>query len=476
MKALTYEQWEDRHKNSAKYAKLSKSEKRARFNDYLRSLPSQEQPVPPSSGKSKGGSGAGISNRLGNNKSGKSAAKAGAQAAGFSMSPRTHDLLTARSNPWCPRLSQVGYPIAVPGGSIKWNAILRTTMVCNAAGYGFVMMTPGNAGWPDLNCISYSSSAAFAGATDAFPSTFAPTGCTAAGMTGGPMTFATVNGSAPVANGTFIRLNAAGIRIRSNAALLSKAGSIKTTCLPYINADMFTVTGQQLLTQYPRFTKWFQGNEATSPWFSALWSPALPQGTPGGIFDMFQVEGGMFTPATIAGSGADSAVLGILISGAPNVVFDLDCSVWMEMFGAITTGISYTTPSYADPLGLAVAQGVTAKVPMNIAEPTTNGSASAVSMMSGVLNSAKTVLGNVDMKGYLSDALGAVSGTIPTAQSEPANVPDLQGATQDMGIDATVDDLSARLAGLQMPSVPSAASSSASVEEALAAIGEFAVL
>lgn len=348
-------------------------------------------------------------------------------------------------------------------------------MMCNTAGFGYVMMTPGNAGFPDLNCISYSNSLAFAGAADQFPSTFAPTGSNISGMTGAPLTFASLISSPAVANGTFLRLNACGIRVRSNAALLSKAGSIKTTCLPFVNNDMFTVTGQQLLTQYSRFSKWFQGNEATSPWFSALWSPPLPQGTPGGIFDMFQVEGGMYTPSTVDGGGADSATLGILISGAPEAVFDLDVSVWMEVFGAVTTGISYTTPSYADPLGLSVVQGVTAKTPMNIAEQTTNGSASAVSMMSGVYNAAKTVLGDVDVKGYLSEALSGIGGMIPAAQSEPASVPDLQGATQDMGIDSTVDDLAARLAGLQMPSVPSAGSS-ASVEEALATIGEFAAL
>lgn len=184
------------------------------------------------------------------------------------------------------------------------------------------------------------------------------------------------------------------------------------------------------------------------------------------------------TIASIDASLQDSCTLGILISGAPNVVFDFDCSCWMEMFGAVTTGISYTTPSYADPLGVSVVEGVTAKVPMNIAEQTTNGSASASSIMSGVYNAAKTVFGQSDVSKYLADALSGAGATIPAAQSEPANVPDLQGASQDMGIDSTVDSLWSRLAGLKMPSVPGAdaTSSSASIEEALSAIGDFAIL
>lgn len=487
---LTFDEWKERHSNSPKYAKLTKEQKRRRYNDYLQSM------------RSPGGSGsshAGISSKaykapgprstvsapFSTSAGTKVSALRSGRVLSMPINPRTHDLLTARSNPWCTRIRQVGYPVNVPAGSVKWNARARGTLQCNAAGFGYIMVAPGYSGWPDTQSISYSAGAAYAAATDVFPSSFSPTGSATTGMAGAPSTFASISATPAQVTSTWVRLLALGVKVRSNAALLNKAGSIKTVAAPFIDADILAFTGANLLQGLPMYTKWFQANEADSPWYSALFSPAYPGAVAGaqngsgvGLFDTWQLEGGVMSVGSIDDGIQSSATMGILISGAPNAVFDYDVSGWYEAFGSAFTGVSFLSPTFSDPPGLSAISDVTASIPLNAQQQTTEGSASAASVISGLSSAVKAVAGNSSVQGYISSFLGSLGGAKETVSSEPILAPSLEGSLADFGLDqgSTIDDLTSRLAALKLPSVPSSAGEAEGVGEALSLLGEFAAL
>jgi hypothetical protein len=180
---LTKEQFYARHANSSAWSALSKEEKKRRWKSYLASTSDKSTiPAPrPATQVIKGGP-------SGGQNKGKAAYTKLANFYGYRMNPRTHDFLTARCNPFCPRISNVGYPDAVPGGTVKSRGFARFTVMTNAAGYGYVGCSPSGL-VSGSNYISYSASSAFTGAADQFPSSFAGPGQAATGFTGLPFCF-----------------------------------------------------------------------------------------------------------------------------------------------------------------------------------------------------------------------------------------------------------------------------------------------
>lgn len=379
------------------------------------------------------------------------------------MNPKTHDYLTALTNPFCPRLRDVGYPCATVGGSLKWRSFARATLQTNAAGFGYLQICPGLTGWSDQIGVGYSLAGNLM-AADAVPGSFAPavgvqSGTTA--MTGGPMSSAAAAALGP---NSYARLLALGARIRCDAPLLNKAGSIKTFCLPLMNADAFGVTGNALLTAYPNFSQWYQANIADSPWFSTTFSPAFPLVTtdPSGSagFDTWNMQGGLMSIQNIPDNG--SCTMGILISGAPNQTFDFDVVGWHEMFGQVVIGASFATPTYADPLGLAVVQGVTQSQSLNTMTKTSTGAVDASNILSSVGDSIKTVLGKIDPNTVISSFFGGkTTNAGSTVTPTPVDGPELSGYTAD------AESLAERLAALQMPSVPGSVSSTSALSDAI---------
>lgn len=465
VQTLSYAQWKDKHKSSPKYSNLSKAEWKARYDSYVASTNAGRAPLAQYAPKTAQKKNPPARQTGGNGSRGKSQASSQAASLGFKLNPQSHDYLTALSNPFCPRLRNVGYPQPVVGGSLKWRSFARATLSTNTAGFGYLQICPGLTGWSDQIGVGYSL-VGNVQATDAVPGSFAPvvgvqSGTTA--MTGGPMSSAAAGLLGP---NTFVRLLALGARIRCDAPLLNKAGSIKTFCLPLMNSDAFGITGNNLLTAFPNYTQWYQANIADSPWFSTTFSPAFPQlqldaGLAG--FDTWQMQGGLMPIQSLINNG--SCTMGIIISGAPSQTFDFDVVGWHEMFGQVVLGNSYSTPTYADPLGLSIIEGVTQTQSLNTMTKTATGAVDASNILSSVGESIKTVLGKIDPTTVISSMFGGKSGSSAAASVTPTPVvgPELSGYAAD------AESLASRLAALQMPSVPGLSSSSAELSDAIPA-------
>lgn len=460
---LTYAQWKDKHKSSPKYSNLSKAEWRLRYDSYLASMQAGRGPLVQylpgtRSAKKNPPSRSGLT---GKNK-GKQSAYSQAAALGFKLNPKTHDFLTARTNPFCPRIRDVGYPIPCVGGSLKWRAFVRGTLQTNAAGFGAVLLIPGMTGWPDQLAVS-ASLATNTQATDSIPPSAAPVGYSAYGMQGAPMTSAAAQSLGP---NSFVRLLGLGVRIRCDAPLLDKAGSIKTFSLPLIDQDAFTLTGNQILSTFPNYSQWYQANIADSPWFSSVWSPSFPAGLPSsGLVgqDTWQMEGGVMQINSIVGAADQaSCTMGILISGTGGVQsFDFEVDGFYEMFGQVVLGSTLATPTYADPLGSSIVAGVTQTQSLNTMTKTATGAVDASNVLSSVGESIKTVLGKIDPMSVLNSVFGGQSASATTITPTPQVGPELSGYAAD------ADSLAARLAALQMPSVPGTVSSSSALSDAI---------
>lgn len=458
VQVLSYPQWKEKHKNSSKYQGLPKAEMKRRYESYVESarngrdplskyLPKNTTKRPPARS---GGSGA----------RGKSQVRSQASSLGFKMNPKTHDFLTARTNPFCPRIRDVGYPCPVVGGSLKWRSFARATLQTNDAGFGWLLVCPGMAGWPDKYSVGYSL-ATNTRTTDSVPPWLSNAGQgDAVGMSGGPMTCAAAATPGPY---TFVRTLAVGARIRCDAPLLEKAGSIKTFSLPLIGEDAFGFSGTTLLTDYPNYCQWYQANIADSPWFSTVFSPAFPN-VPGTYTqDLWNMEGGAMSINAVNGAATQiSCTMGILISGAPNQTYDFEVVSWHEMFGQIILGNSYATSTYADPIGLSIVSGVTQSQSLNTMTKTATGAVEASNVLSAVGQSVKTVLGKIDPMSILSSVFGgAPTNTTANITPTPEVGPELSG----YGADA--ESLAARLAALKMPSVPSASASESFLSDAI---------
>jgi hypothetical protein len=460
---LTYAQWKSKHQSSPKYSNLSKTEWRLRYDSYLASMQAGRGPLvqylpgtksvkknPPSR-----------SGMTGKNK-GKQNAISQANSMGFKLNPKTHDFLTARTNPFCPRIRDVGYPAPCVGGSLKWRAFVRGTLQTNAAGFGAILLIPGMTGWPDQLAVSASLSTNTQ-ATDSLPPSAAPVGYTAYGMQGAPMTSAAAQALGP---NSFVRLLGLGVRIRCDAPLLDKAGSIKTFSLPLIDQDAFTLTGNQIISTFPNYSQWYQANIADSPWFSSVWSPSFPNFTASPALigqDTWQMEGGVMQINSII-SAADQAscTMGILISGTGGVQsFDFEVYGFYEMFGQVVLGSTFATPTYSDPLGSSIVQGVTQTQSLNTMTKTATGAVEAGNVLSAVGDSIKTVLGKIDPMSVLNSVFGGTSTSATTITPTP------QAGAELSGYAADAESLAARLAALQMPSVPGTVSSSSALSDAI---------
>lgn len=375
------------------------------------------------------------------------------------MNPKTHDLLTARTNPFCPRIRDVGYPIPVVGGSLKWRAFARATLQTNEAGFGWLLVVPGMTGWADKYSVGYSL-ATNTETVDRVPPALSGVGQgNAVGMTGGPMTCAAATIPGPY---TFVRTLAVGARIRCDAPLLEKAGSIKTFCLPLLGTEAYTTLGSTLLSDYPNYCQWYQANIADSPWFSTTFSPAFPN-LPGIVTDVWNTEGGAMSIDSVNdGADQNSCTMGILISGAPSQTYDFEVVSWHEMFGQVILGNSYATTTYADPIGLSVVSGVTQSQSLNTMTKTATGAVNASSVLSAVGQSVKTVLGKIDPMSVLQSAFGGSSSNVTANITPTPQVgPELSGYAAD------AESLAARLAALQMPSVPTASAGESVLSDAI---------
>lgn len=445
---LSYSQWKTKHAASPKYQALPKTEQKKRYDSYVLSMNSGNSPKVSfqKSASSKKKSVPSVL-RGGTNK-GKSAAQAAAGLNGYTMNPKTHDFLTARSNPWCPRIRDVGYPAACAAGSIKWKAFARGTLQTNAAGFGYIQICPGLSGWPDQNCIAYSLQGN-ALASDTTPASFGPFPGVQSGlspMKGGPFA---LGGLTPpiIVDSTFCRVNALGCKIRSDAALLLKAGSIKCYALPLMGADAFNISGADMLTTYSQWTTWYQANIAETPWFSTLFSPPFPmlpqrQGASFGQ-DQFQQEGGAMSLDQIFNNA--SCTMGIMISGAPNQTYDWDVTGWYEVFGSIVFGSSYSTPTHSDPIGQGIVESVSQSQSLQSMTKTATGATEATSFLSVLADGAKSVLGQIDAGSILKSFMGSTT-SAPAADVSPTPV-----AGPEMGYSGDVDAFIASL-----PDVPAA--------------------
>jgi len=421
---LSKEQFYAKHASSPKWVALSKEQKKQRYQDYLSSSPkavafrqsSSKKKVPagsPSGGKARG--------------------KGFALNSGYKMNPKTHDYLTARYNPFCPRLADVGYPVGAPGGTIKVRAYARGTMVCNAAGYGSIMMSVGGAAG-GLPAVQFSSNAVtYVQATDAFPNISAA-GTTSTALQGCPIT--QVGATAT----QYLRIIGCGIRIRNTTAILNKGGSCKSICYPVPATDMSGLTGDQVLTQFRRYSGWYDLSSAESPWMSAVWQPTLPfeAATATGATNLVQCEGGMFNLNNV-NSINNAYNLGIIIAASATATFDWEVVEFYEIIGTPTasggsgTGLLNTliTPSTPDPIGASIAQVANQTTLVNAMPKAADGGISVDSILQSIGSAARSVLGSSSPADMLSSVMGSISTPASASLDLPSPGESLQGWASD---------------------------------------------
>lgn len=419
---LTYEQFLAKHSKSAKWQSLPKSEKKRRYQQYLAS-PNSAYAATTGASSSKIRS----TSSGGGKAKGKTAYAALCEALGLKLSPATHDYLTALYNPFCPRLTSVGFPDGAPNGSQKVRAWARFQVVTNAAGHGYVFYNPIACAAVNVAGVSYSSASTYTGATDAFPPSASGTGQTNINLSGVPYATSSVG-----ATGLMWRHVASGVRIRSTQAMLSKQGECKAFCNPVPDGDVFAVTGSDILGIYYKYAKWYQMNTADTPWFSAIWSPSAPsagQFVRNAVVADVPAANAIYADLTQAASfGAYST--GLLIAGAPNAVFNCEVIVYYEYFGSQIALQGLTTPSISDPLGVSAASTMATVSTPNAAERTTDGSVSFSSIMSNAASVAKTMstfLGGSSkdvssINGMTVEQMEAYLPSVPTAAPEAASL------------------------------------------------------
>lgn len=440
---LTKNEFYARHAQSPKWAALSKEAKKARYQGYLKSTAGAvafRQATPKATkkalGKPSGGSGVG---------------KAYVKSSGYAMNPRTHDFLTARMNPFCPRISNVGYPSGVPAGTVKARIWARGSLQTNAAGFGSIMLSTGSA-TGGTAAVQYSSSAAYPMITDAFPNPGAA-GTSNQALTGVPIPVASAGPS------TLVRIVAAGIRIRNTTPLLLKGGSAKSICYPLPLVDLSGVTGAQCLTQFAKYSNWYDLANADTPWYSAVWSPTIPSeaAVAYGLQTLNKVDGAFFPLASVL-SINNNIDLGILIA-VPTVgvsTFDWEVVEWVEYMGAPPSNPgtaadlinSMTTQSTPDPLGLSITSMANQTMIANAEPKTTEGAVTSSSILSSLGNAARAVLGNSTPSDFLGSLLsGSGSSSGASSMSAPTSEGSLEGWATDSS-SGLFDELTSRFTAL----------------------------
>lgn len=449
---MTYKQFVAKHKASGTWMELPDSEKRKRYEDYLSSGPNPKWYVnnpAAAAGAQKVKLSTGPN---GGTRIGKSAASAIAKQYGLKMSPQTHQYLTALSNPFCPRLQNVGYPMSGGVPSYKFRAFARGQMVLGVNGTGYIMADPVAAVAVDIPAVSYSDTALYPGGA-AFPGSAAGVGQANVPINSPVATTTTL------ASSTAYRLVAMGIRIRSEVALLEKAGSCISTLNPLQNSDLFGVTSQQALTDFWKTTKWTPLNTADSAWHSVLWSATMPNGPVAGPAPSFGGSAAtIYQTLASAPSTEGNYSIGILVvGGQAGQVYDFEVVGFYELFGGNLLVQISATPTYSDPTGVATIEASTQNVSINAMSKNEEGAVTAKSILSSVGNAVS------NMSTIGQQVTNAINSAVPNVGSTTS----------------TLQDLEARLAGLKMPSVPTGGVTSSVVdfgEEALEGIGEAAAI
>jgi len=416
---LTEQEWMARHNGSPKFQKLPHAEKLRRYADYLRSGPNIAKAMSVRS--------SGVSNSR-TSRDRMTVAQASAKH-GLASTPQGHDYLTARFNPFCPKLvGGVGYPHPAPGGSSKYRGFAEITVQTNSLGFGYVVAcstTCGANGAVNTGSISYSTSA-WTGNQPIFPPATGATG-TATTQLGG------IPSSTAVETSLAFRKIGFGIRVRSETALLQKAGLATSIDFPGSNGDLLGsgATMSQIRTSYPLWSKGYVLNEGRSPWISCIWSPKDPTHS---YFETgFDANSAFFSAADALDTlhfygfpGTQGAVTyrwdqGIFFEGAPNATFQCQIVGFYELIGTqrVPTMISQITPTYRDTKASRTADQSTESASLNVSQKNTEGAITVDSIFQGVLSGGQKLLSAAQGAG---NALKMLESYMPNNAMQNANM------------------------------------------------------
>jgi len=433
---LNKQQWLAKHASSTKFQSLTAAEKERRYEQYRASGPN-----PKFAAKTVGLGSAG--KQLGKlrsvSKRSASVVAALQQAMGATHTAQGHDYLTARFNPFCPRLRTVGYPDPSPGGSLKVRGFLDVTVVTNAAGVGFIACST-DAGANFENPSVYYTSNAIAW-TGTAPATFVPSGAPGTTSVGLP----TPLGSGDdVNNSIFFRKLGYGIRIRSETALLAKAGIATFIDLPGTTGLLGNgLSDNDYRSLFPNWVTSTVLDEGRSPWMSAIWSPKNPNDAmltfmPSAAVNTHNwdsanaVKGPLGAMANPIKNRFD---LGILINGAPSSTFQAQVVGFYEYIGNQRNNLMVTmmTPSYSDPVVAAAAAKSMAAAPANVMPRNTDGAVTMSSIFNSVTSAgSKAISAYQQLQSYLPSNAGGNLSQV-TQISDISNEGSLGGFIEDAG-------------------------------------------
>jgi hypothetical protein len=391
---LNKAEWMAKHDSSAKFKALPKAEKERRYKQYIEQGP---DPMYARKNATTRESSNQVTRYKKQAKTSKSVTDALHMALGAAISPGGHDYLTARFNPFCPRLQNVGYPDPCPGGSRKGRGFTEVTMQTNAAGFGFVCMSTDACAANQASYIMYSTGA-WTATAGGFPPATGATGTVRTVLFGVPL-----GAADDVFETLMFRKIGFGIRIRNETALLNKAGLATSVDFPGGGDLLNANTDSWFRSNFPYWVTANVLNEGRSPWISAIWTPKSPADavltylggatTPNlGILANWDAQNSVKGPlANTAGpSYAPRWDLGICISGAPSATFQVQIVGFYEYVGTqyIPQMISSLTPTFSDPLANEAAEQTTRQVSTNILPKNSEGAVT----MSGILDTVGGVV------------------------------------------------------------------------------------
>lgn len=433
---LNKQQWLAKHASSTKFQSLTAAEKERRYEQYRASGPN-----PQFAAKAVGlGSAGKQSTKLrGVSKRSASVVAALQQAMGGAHTAQGHDYLTARFNPFCPRLRTVGYPDPSPGGSLKVRGFLDVTVVTNSAGVGFIAASSdGGANFQNPS-VYYTSNAALW--TGVAPATFVPSGAPGTTSVGLPVPLG--NGD-DTTKGIFYRKLGYGIRIRSETALLNKAGIATFIDFPGATGLLGNgLTDNDYRSLYPNWVTSTILDEGRSPWMSTIWSPKNPSDAmltfmPAGVGNVHNwdsansVKGPLGAMPNPMETRFDQ---GILINGAPNATFQCQVVGFYEYIGNQRNNlmISMQTPSYSDPVVASAAAKAIAAAPANVMPRNTEGAVTMSSIFNSVASAgSKAISAYQQLQSYLPSASGGGLSKV-TSISDISSEGSLGGYLADAG-------------------------------------------
>lgn len=433
---LNKQQWLAKHASSTKFQSLTAAEKERRYEQYRASGPNPKFAV-----KSVGLGSAGkqLSKLRSVSKRSASVVAALQQAMGGAHTAQGHDYLTARFNPFCPRLRTVGYPDPTPGGSLKVRGFLDVTVVTNAAGVGFIACSSdAGANYQNPSVYYTSNAAAWTGTA---PATFVPSGAPGTTSVGLPVPLG--NGD-DTFNGIFYRKLGYGIRIRSETMLLAKAGIATFIDFPGTQGLLGNgLTDNDYRSLYPNWVTSTVLDEGRSPWMSTIWSPKNPTEAmltfmPSASVSVHNwdsanaVKGPLGAMANPIQSRFDQ---GILINGAPNATFQAQVVGFYEYMGNQRNNlmVSMQTPSYSDPVVAAAVAKSIAAAPANVMPRNTEGAVTLSGIFQSVASAgSKAISAYQQLQSYLPANTGGNLSQV-TQISDISNEGSLGGFIEDAG-------------------------------------------